>query len=168
MAGGVPLDPARKVLTRDEARRWREQRTGAVVFTNGVFDVLHRGHVAYLARARAEGDALVVGVNTDASARRLGKGPDRPVNAGQDRAFVLAGLECVDAVVLFDEDTPLELIRRIGPDVLVKGGDWEPDRIVGADVVRKSGGTVRSLSFEGGYSTTSIVERIRRTAPRRG
>jgi len=147
-------------MTREDARRWRESRGGAVVFTNGVFDILHRGHVAYLARARAEGDALVVGVNTDASARRLGKGPDRPVNRDGDRAFVLAGLECVDAVVLFDEDTPLELIRALHPDVLAKGADYALDAIVGADLVTAAGGRVVRVPLESGYSTTALLKKV--------
>jgi len=157
---GSALDPARKILSRDDARRWRLDRPGAVVFTNGVFDLLHRGHVAYLTRARAEGDALVVGVNTDASVRRLGKGVDRPVNAERDRAFVLAGLECVDAVVLFDEDTPLELIRALEPDVLAKGADYAPGAIVGADLVTARGGRVVRVSLEPGYSTTALLRKV--------
>ena len=160
MRDGVLLDPAHKILSSEDARRWRELRPGAVVFTNGVFDVLHRGHVAYLARARAEGDALVVGVNSDASARRLGKGPDRPVNGEVDRAYVLAGLECVDAVVLFDEDTPLELIRRLHPDVLAKGADYALDVIVGADLVTAAGGRVVRVPLEPGYSTTALLRKV--------
>lgn len=154
------MDPARKILSREDAFRWRRGRAGAVVFTNGVFDLLHRGHVAYLTRARAEGDALVVGVNTDASVRRLGKGPDRPVNGERDRAFVLAGLECVDAVVLFDEDTPLELIRDLEPDVLAKGADYALDAIVGADLVTARGGRVVRVPLEPGYSTTSLLSKV--------
>ncbi len=157
---GSALDPERKILSRDEARRWREDRPGAVVFTNGVFDLLHRGHVAYLVRARAEGSALIVGVNTDASARRLGKGPDRPVNGERDRAFVLAALACVDAVVLFDEDTPLDLIRRLEPDVLAKGADYALDAIVGADLVTARGGRVVRVSLEPGYSTTALLKKV--------
>jgi D-beta-D-heptose 7-phosphate kinase/D-beta-D-heptose 1-phosphate adenosyltransferase len=160
VGAGPRLDPARKILSRDEALRWRQGRAGAVVFTNGVFDILHRGHVAYLARARAEGDALLVGVNTDASVRRLGKGTGRPVNAERDRAFVLAGLECVDAVVLFDEDTPLELIRALHPDVLAKGADYALDAIVGADLVTAAGGRVVRVPLEPGYSTTSLLKKV--------
>ncbi|MBI1723150.1 MAG: D-glycero-beta-D-manno-heptose 1-phosphate adenylyltransferase [Gemmatimonadetes bacterium] len=135
---------------------------GVVVFTNGVFDVLHRGHVALLAAARTEGDALVVGVNTDASARRLGKGPDRPINGERDRAFVLAGLESVDVVVLFDGDTPRELIAALEPDVLVKGADYAPDAVVGADLVTRRGGRVVRVPLEEGYSTTNFIAKAQR------
>lgn len=132
-----------------------------IVFTNGCFDLLHPGHVRYLRAARRLGDVLVVGLNTDASVRRLGKSPDRPLVAERDRAEVMAALEMVDYVTLFDEDTPLRLIETIEPDVLVKGGDWTADRIVGADVVRSRGGRVKSLPFAPGYSTTALVRRIR-------
>ena len=134
---------------------------GTVVFTNGVFDLLHRGHVAYLTRARALGDALIVGLNTDASVRRLGKGPDRPLNNEADRAFILAGLESVDAVVLFDEDTPRELIAALEPDVLAKGADYREDQIVGADLVKARGGRVVRVPLEDGYSTTEMLKRTR-------
>ena len=144
------LDPARKILDWPAARIWRAALGGPLVFTNGVFDVLHRGHVAYLARSRAEGAALVVGLNTDASVRRLGKGSGRPVNAEQDRAFVLAGLESVDAVVLFGEDTPLKLIESLAPDVLCKGADYALDAIVGADFVVARGGRVVRVPLETG------------------
>ena len=153
------FDPARKILDLAAARAWRSGLGGPLVFTNGVFDVLHRGHVAYLARARAEGDALVVGLNTDASARRLGKGPDRPVNAERDRAFVLAGLESVDRVVLFGEDTPRELIAALLPDVLAKGADYTLDRIVGADLVTARGGRVVRVPLEEGFSTTEFLRK---------
>jgi rfaE bifunctional protein nucleotidyltransferase chain/domain len=133
-----------------------------LVFTNGVFDVLHRGHVTYLAQARALGASLVVGVNSDASVKRLGKGDDRPVNALADRMAVLAALESVSLVTPFDEDTPLALILACRPDVLVKGGDWQPERIVGAREVRSWGGTVHSITFEHERSTTALLERIRR------
>lgn len=159
MPPGAPLDPARKILDREAALQWRRARPGPLVFTNGVFDLLHRGHVAYLARARAEGAALLVAVNTDASARRLGKGPGRPVNGERDRAFVVAGLECVDAVVLFDEDTPLSLITALAPDVLCKGADYALADIVGADVVTRHGGRVVRIPLETGYSTTDILKR---------
>ena len=161
MPSGAPLDPARKILDRAAALRWRQAQPGALVFTNGVFDVLHRGHVAYLARARAAGAALLVGVNTDASARRLGKGPARPVNGERDRAFVLAGLESVDAVVLFDEDTPLALITALAPDVLCKGADYALEAIVGADVVTARGGRVVRIPLEAGYSTTELLNKVR-------
>jgi rfaE bifunctional protein nucleotidyltransferase chain/domain len=133
-----------------------------LVFTNGVFDVLHRGHVTYLARARALGASLVVGVNSDASAKRLGKGDDRPVNALADRMAVLAALESVSVVTSFGEDTPLALILACRPDVLVKGGDWQPVNIVGALEVRGWGGAVHSIPFEHDRSTTALLERIRR------
>ena len=134
-----------------------------VVFTNGCFDILHRGHVAYLQRAAALGNSLIVGVNTDDSVRRLRKGPGRPVNSADDRMAVLAALESVDLVTAFDEDTPLELIRKIRPDHLVKGGDWEPDNIVGAGFVRSYGGEVHSIPFEFDQSTSALIQRIRST-----
>ena len=133
-----------------------------LVFTNGCFDVLHPGHVDLLARARAEGDILVVGLNSDASIRRLGKGPDRPINSEAERAFMLAHLAAVDYVVLFDEDTPFELIQALRPEVLIKGGDWTPDKIVGADIVLAGGGRVLSLPLLGEFSTTAWLERNRR------
>jgi len=133
-----------------------------LVFTNGCFDILHRGHVTYLAQARALGASLLVGVNTDASVKRLGKGDDRPVNPLEDRMAVLAALESVSLVTWFDEDTPLETIRRCKPDILVKGGDWTLDRIVGADVVRAAGGRVVSIPFRFDRSTSNLIESIRR------
>jgi D-glycero-beta-D-manno-heptose 1-phosphate adenylyltransferase len=158
-----PVAPAEKILTRDALlHRFAAPRCGAIVFTNGVFDLLHRGHVEYLFAARALGDALVVGVNTDASVRRLGKGAERPLNPEDDRALVLAGLAAVDAVVLFDEDTPRELIAALRPDVLVKGGDYTVDRIAGADEVRAAGGRVETIPLVPGRSTTSILERAKR------
>lgn len=144
--------------------RWRAAQRGVVVFTNGVFDLLHRGHIDVLRAARAEGDALIVGVNTDASVRRLNKGADRPVNTQVDRAYVLAGIEAVDAVVLFDDDTPQALIASLTPDVLVKGGDYSPDTVAGAGVVRARGGRVVIVPLTPGQSTTAIVERLRREA----
>lgn len=135
----------------------------SVVFTNGCFDVLHPGHVRYLRAARRLGDVLVVGVNTDASVRRLGKGDERPIVPERDRAEVLAALEMVDYVTLFDEDTPAELVRVVRPDVLVKGGDWTPDRIAGGDWVRSQGGEVKALPYVPGYSTTALIERLRRS-----
>ncbi|HVO34644.1 MAG TPA: D-glycero-beta-D-manno-heptose 1-phosphate adenylyltransferase [Gemmatimonadales bacterium] len=160
MAARGPADPSQKLLSREAAVAWRRGAGGSVVFTNGIFDVLHRGHVALLVAARAEGDRLVVGLNTDASARRL-KGPERPVNSAADRAFVLGGLECVDAVVLFDEDTPAELIAALQPDVLVKGADYGPGQIVGAEVVEARGGRVVRVPLEPGYSTTGLIARVR-------
>ena len=151
---------SRAALVRRLSPRARGRRK--VVFTNGCFDLIHPGHVRYLRAARALGDVRVIGVNSDVSVRRLAKGPDRPLVPEKDRAEVLAALEMVDFVSIFDEDTPLELITAVQPDVLVKGGDWKVDDIVGSDVVRARGGRVRSLRFAPGYSTTSLVERIRR------
>ena len=152
---------AGKVRTRGAAAAWRAERSGRVVFTNGVFDLLHPGHVELLEAARCEGDLLIVGVNTDASARRLDKGPGRPVSHERARARVVAGLAAVDCVVLFDEDTPLELIRALEPDVLVKGADYSRDRIVGADWVEARGGRVVRVPVVPGFSTTALVERLR-------
>ncbi|MDH3288545.1 MAG: adenylyltransferase/cytidyltransferase family protein [Betaproteobacteria bacterium] len=132
-----------------------------LVFTNGVFDILHRGHVTYLARACALGASLLVALNTDASARRLGKGPDRPVNRLDDRCAVIAALQAVDLVTWFDEDTPLALILAGRPDVLAKGGDWAPDMIVGAAEVKSWGGSVHSIPFEHQRSTTALINRMR-------
>jgi len=135
-----------------------------LVFTNGCYDILHPGHVDLLARARAQGDALILGLNSDASVARIKgdlAGPKRPVNPQAERAFVLAGLESVDFIVLFDEDTPLELIRAVRPQVLVKGGDWDVARIVGRDIVEADGGLVLSLPLLPGYSTTGLIERLR-------
>ena len=132
-----------------------------LVFTNGVFDVLHRGHVTYLAQARALGATLVIAVNSDESARRLGKGPDRPINTLADRVAIVAALEAVSLVTWFDADTPLELIRAIRPDVLVKGGDWKPDQIVGARDVEGWGGAVHSIPFVHETSTTATLKKIR-------
>jgi len=148
-----------------EAAAWaaQQRREGRVlVFTNGVFDLLHPGHVRYLAAARALGDALIVAVNSDRSVRAQGKGPDRPINPEAERAEVLAALASVDAVVVFDEDTPLEVITALQPDVLVKGADWGPDAIVGADVVRARGGRVERIALAEGHSTTEILRRVRR------
>jgi D-beta-D-heptose 7-phosphate kinase / D-beta-D-heptose 1-phosphate adenosyltransferase len=162
----APPNPADKVLSRQELlqRFGRGEsggaRRGRLVFTNGCFDILHRGHVAYLHEARALGDALVVGLNTDASVRRL-KGEGRPVVPEQDRAFVLAGLACVDAVCCFDEDTPAGLIADLVPDVLVKGGDYSLEEVVGRDVVEAAGGRLVLIPFVAGRSTTGILQRIR-------
>jgi rfaE bifunctional protein nucleotidyltransferase chain/domain len=134
-----------------------------LVFTNGCFDLLHRGHVTYLAQARALGASLLVALNTDASVRRLGKGDDRPVNPLEDRMAVIAALGCVDLVTWFDEDTPLNLILACRPDVLVKGGDWPVDAIVGATEVRSWGGQIRSIPFLFQRSTTSLLQRVRGT-----
>ena len=132
-----------------------------LVFTNGCFDILHRGHVAYLEEAAALGKSLVVGVNSDASVRRLEKGNDRPVNPLDDRLAILAALGCVSLVVPFEDDTPYELIKRVRPDHLVKGGDWTPDKIVGADVVKSYGGQVHSIPFRFNRSTSDLIQRIR-------
>lgn len=130
-----------------------------IVFTNGCFDILHRGHVTYLAEARKLGDILVVGVNSDASVKRL-KGPERPINNEKDRAYVLSQLKSVDFTEIFTEDTPLNLILKVKPKILVKGGDWKIDQIVGAKEVIANGGDVFSLNFVDGYSTTSIIQKI--------
>lgn len=154
--------PADKVLTRAQlVDRYGLPRSRRVVFTNGVFDLLHPGHVSSLAQARAFGDVLVVGVNTDASVRRLEKAPDRPLVDERARALVLAALESVDAVCLFDEDTPAALVEALVPDVLVKGGDYALDEVVGRDVVEAAGGRVELIPFVAGYSTTDLVRRIR-------
>ena len=148
-------------MTWERARRWRSALgKRRVVFTNGVFDILHPGHVDVLLAARREGDALVVGVNSDDSVRRL-KGPDRPVRSEGERAYVLAALSMVDAVVLFEQDTPLELIRVLEPDVLVKGGDYSEDTVIGASDVRARGGKVVIVPLTPGHSTTAIVEKLR-------
>jgi D-glycero-beta-D-manno-heptose 1-phosphate adenylyltransferase len=152
------------ILSRDAAAAWAAGQRAAgrrVVFTNGVFDLLHPGHVRYLAAARAAGDVLVVAVNSDRSVRAI-KGPERPLNAENERAEVLSALAAVDAVVVFDEDDPHAIITAIQPDVLVKGADWAADRIVGRDVVEARGGRVIRIAFAPGYSTTSIIEKIRR------
>jgi D-beta-D-heptose 7-phosphate kinase/D-beta-D-heptose 1-phosphate adenosyltransferase len=155
------MNTAGKIRSWTEAVAWRKGIAGKVVFTNGVFDLLHPGHVALLEAARGEGDVLVVGLNADASVRRLGKGADRPIVPEQARARVLAGLAAVDCVVLFGEDTPLELITALQPDVLVKGADYSRDRIVGADIVEGRGGRVVRVPVVAGFSSTAIVERLR-------
>ena len=132
-----------------------------VVFTNGVFDLLHPGHVRYLQSARAEGDALIVGLNSDRSVSAI-KGPSRPLTPEAERAEILDALACVDAVVVFDEDTPAEIISAVQPDVLVKGADWAPDKIVGRDTVEACGGKVVLMPVEQGWSTTSILQKVRR------
>ncbi len=151
-------------MNHPELLAWRSRQRGTVVFTNGVFDLLHPGHVEILEAARRLGDALVVGVNSDGSARRLGKGPGRPVQPGDARARVVAGLAAVDRVVLFDEDTPLNLIESLAPDVLVKGGDYTRETIVGADFVESRGGAVYAIPLLPGQSTSAIVERLRVTS----
>lgn len=152
---------ALKACPRDQLAERVASLPRPLVFTNGVFDVLHLGHVSYLASARALGASLVVGLNTDASARRLGKGPDRPLNAENDRALMLAALESVSLVTWFEEDTPLELIRELRPDFLVKGGDYDMDRVLESEFVRSYGGRALTLPLLAGRSTTALLNRIR-------
>lgn len=153
-------NPIKKIFTWDEAAAWRKTVSGKLVFTNGVFDLLHPGHVDVLLGARNSGGSLVVGLNSDASVKRL-KGPTRPVRTEAERAYVLAALAMVDAVVIFEQDTPLELINRLRPDVIVKGGDYTPDTIVGAREVSGWGGDVVVIPLTPGHSTTSIIERLK-------
>jgi len=159
LAAGAPAFE-RKILAPRDAARWAAAAPRPLVFTNGVFDILHRGHVTYLARARSLGAALVVALNGDASVRRLGKGPGRPLNALADRMALVAALAAVDAVTWFDEDTPAALIDAVRPDVLVKGGDWPVASIAGAAGVLARGGAVHSIPFEHARSTTALLERI--------
>jgi D-beta-D-heptose 7-phosphate kinase/D-beta-D-heptose 1-phosphate adenosyltransferase len=150
-----------KILGREElVRRFGRPRTGRLVFTNGCFDLLHRGHVEYLYEARALGDALVVGVNSDDSVRRL-KGPGRPLVPAEDRALLVAALGCVDAVTIFEEDTPRELIAELLPDVLAKGADYTLDQVVGREQVEAAGGRVVLVRLREGYSTSALLQRIR-------
>jgi rfaE bifunctional protein nucleotidyltransferase chain/domain len=157
--------PPPRILSTDGAAAFAEdlRRTGKkIVFTNGVFDLVHPGHVRYLKDARALGDALIVGVNSDRSVQ-ANKGPERPINPERERAEVLAALEYVDAVVIFDEETPHAIVSRILPDILVKGSDWGPDNIVGRDIVEAFGGKVVRIELTAGFSTTNIIGRIKRT-----
>jgi rfaE bifunctional protein nucleotidyltransferase chain/domain len=150
-------------MTRAEAAAFAEQQRAAgkrVVFTNGVFDILHPGHIRYLREARALGDVLLVGLNADASVRR-NKGPARPINSEDERAEILAALESVDGVVIFDENTPAEIITAVQPDILVKGADWADDAIVGRETVEGRGGKVVRVPVEKGFSTTSIIEKVK-------
>jgi rfaE bifunctional protein nucleotidyltransferase chain/domain len=159
---GIVRDPQQKIVSRDglvQAVRELKAAGNKVAFTNGCFDLLHVGHVRYLREARLLGDALVVGLNSDASVRAI-KGPSRPVQSEGDRAEILASLECVDYVTLFDEETPAELIAAVVPDVLVKGGDWPLDEIVGRDTVEAAGGTVTTIPLVEGRSTSELLERI--------
>jgi len=151
-----------KICAPDDLVQRVAQLERPLVFTNGVFDILHRGHVTYLAQARALGASLLVALNSDASVRRLGKGEDRPVNSLQDRLAIMAALECVSLVTWFEEDTPIERIRGSQPDVLAKGGDWSVERMVGADVVSARGGKVVSIPFEHDRSTTALLEKVRK------
>jgi rfaE bifunctional protein nucleotidyltransferase chain/domain len=156
-------DPAflAKIVSRREAPARLAALAGPVVFTNGVFDVLHRGHVSYLANARALGGSLVVALNTDASARRLGKGADRPLNNEQDRAVVIAALEAVSLVTWFDEDTPVQLLSELRPQVYVKGGDYDLRQLAETALVEGYGGRALAIPFVDGYSTTSLVRKIK-------
>ncbi|MBA3443832.1 MAG: adenylyltransferase/cytidyltransferase family protein [Gemmatimonadales bacterium] len=154
----------RKVRRLGEAITWRTRQIGPVVFTNGVFDLIHPGHVELLDSARGEGIVLIVGLNSDASVRRLGKGAGRPLVAEAARARVLAGLAAVDCVVLFEEETPLELIKSLAPDVLVKGEDYSRDEIIGGDWIESRGGKVVRVPLVQGFSTSSLVERLRATS----
>ena len=152
-------------MTKDDAIALVRDARGSgktIVFTNGVFDILHPGHIRYLRDARALGGLLVVGINSDRSVRTLGKAPDRPINPEQERAEILEALAAVDAVVVFDEETPHEIISALQPDILVKGADWGEDNIVGRDVVEARGGRVVRMALAQGYSTTSILDRIRK------
>ncbi|MDP2451247.1 MAG: D-glycero-beta-D-manno-heptose 1-phosphate adenylyltransferase [Polaromonas sp.] len=162
-ASPPPSSPlfTQKIVSREQAAQRVAALPRPVVFTNGVFDVLHRGHATYLARARALGASLVVALNTDVSARRLGKGPDRPLNNEEDRAVLMAALESVSLVTWFDEDTPLELITELRPDILVKGGDYDMDKLAETEVVRSYGGQALAIAFVDGYSTSALVRRIR-------
>jgi rfaE bifunctional protein nucleotidyltransferase chain/domain len=146
-------------MSWEEARQWRQDFGGRIVFTNGVFDLLHPGHIDVLTQARARGDALVVGVNSDDSVRRL-KGPTRPIRGEADRAYVVSALECVDAVVLFSDDTPLDLILTLKPDIVAKGGDYSVDTIVGAREVLGWGGEAVVIPLTPGQSTTSTIEKL--------
>lgn len=165
MTDTTMLPPAflSKLASRQDAvaRMAALRANGPVVFTNGVFDVLHRGHASYLAQARSLGGSLVVALNSDASARRLGKGPDRPLNNELDRAALMAALESVSLVTWFDEDTPLELITELRPDVLVKGGDYDMSKLAETKVVEGYGGRAQAIPFVDGYSTTALVKKIR-------
>ena len=153
-------DPADRIRDWSSAQLWRSQQRGRVVFTNGVFDLLHPGHVDVLLGARRAGERLIVGLNSDASVRRL-KGPERPVRNEAERAYVLAAFEMVDCVVVFEQDTPLELVRALEPDVIVKGGDYHESTIVGAPDVRGWGGEVIVIPLTPGQSTTSIIQKLR-------
>lgn len=157
----MPASFERKLITRDALAAQRPSLNGPVVFTNGVFDILHRGHVTYLADAKALGATLIVGVNSDASVRMLGKGDDRPINRQEDRMALLAALECVDWVVGFEEQTPVALIGALRPDVLVKGGDYDMDALPESALVRGWGGRALAIPFEFERSTTALLKKVR-------
>lgn len=154
------IDIRQKIITLNDWQQIRQQLSNKrIVFTNGCFDVLHRGHAEYLAQAKDMGDCLVIGLNSDASVQRL-KGLNRPINHENDRAFLLASLQVVDYIIVFEEDTPYNLISQVIPDILVKGGDYQPDQIVGADIVTQNGGTVQTIDFVDGYSSTKIINHL--------
>jgi D-beta-D-heptose 7-phosphate kinase/D-beta-D-heptose 1-phosphate adenosyltransferase len=159
-----PASPLEHIRSWSDARAWREEQTGRVVFTNGVFDLLHPGHIDVIHGARACGDVLIVGINSDASVQRL-KGPERPVRSAADRAYVLAALAAVDCVAVFEEDTPLELITLLEPDVIVKGGDYDPSTVVGAAETRARGGEVVIIPLTPGHSTTATIAKLRTGNP---
>ncbi len=152
-----------KVVSQDQAlknlKAWREKNK-KIVFTNGCFDIIHPGHIDYLSQARDLGDILVLGLNTDQSVRRLNKGSNRPINDERTRAYVLAGLACVDLIVFFDEETPYNLIKLLQPNVLVKGNDYEVEKIIGFDILKENGGEVITIPFLEGYSTSSLIKKI--------
>lgn len=148
-----------KMLSEKLSKIITERKEKKIVFTNGCFDILHAGHVAYLNEAKQQGNILVVGLNSDSSVKRL-KGEARPINNEKDRKFLLENLKAVDAVEIFSEDTPYDLIKLLKPDVLVKGGDWAPEQIVGHDIVHSYGGSVKSLTFKDGYSTTTLIGQV--------
>lgn len=156
----IPVSPLDHIRSWDDARAWREKLSGRVVFTNGVFDLLHPGHIDVLLGARGCGDALIVGLNSDDSVTRL-KGPDRPVRSAAERAYVLAALDMVDCVTVFAQDTPLELIQLLEPDVIVKGGDYDPSTVVGAAETRARGGEVIIIPLTPGHSTTLTIAKLR-------
>ena len=150
-----------RVLRWKEAAEWRNGIEGTVVFTNGVFDIVHRGHLDYLLEAKKLGEVLIVGVNSDESARSLNKGPGRPFNCQEDRAFLMSELKPVDIAVIFDQETPAELIETLQPDIVVKGGDYQPEEVVGKDTVEKRGGKVVIIPLSKGYSTSSLADNIK-------
>ena len=161
---GLPPDFLKKICAREQLAQRIAQLPRPLVFTNGVFDVMHRGHAVYIAQAKALGASLLVALNTDASAKRLGKGPERPLNNEQDRAVMMAAMGAVDLVTWFDEDTPQALIADVGPDILVKGGDYDMSKLPETALVQSWGGTALALPFVDGYSTTALVKKIRATS----